>query len=1171
MKKRFLAVILTLAMLLSVLPVSALAAEGDEDSAPVCAGLEGCTEDAHDEECPLYTAPTEEDDTNSYYEFEDVYGVDDDTVVISLIQERINALPSVEELAEMGAEEQAEVYAEVCDISDAIDELTDEEAAELETTALEEAAAFFTRQIMPLNEDDGTTEEKGTQENPWNISAAGEGDNVTAYLTMNNDDTNNPTYTLVIEGTGDMKDFTDDDKAPWKSEVPDIAGRITAVSISDTVTAIGNKALNGLSELTTINGVDTTKTGTIVFPAQLTKWGTALQQTKLTGKLTFPTGCKLDDVGSLNIYGNNNITGVDWTNYPLTTTLGHWTEYGAAHTALLDLGLNTLPSNVTNIGDYGFKNACITTLTIPNTADVTYGTGAFCSNKNLKNLTINVEEENSSLSVLMFQSCSDLESVTFEGSGLTSIPGGVFNRCSKLSHISIPYGVTTICAKYNADSLSTFGIDTNDSTAEELDIIFPSTFTTITEGNHLFYYRALNKVKILAPNGFNWGEQKVGVSPNEKKISEYEYLYQYTLATEATCGDTVKVFSVTNQSDETAELPGDFGTVSYQIEDGNVLNEELKAVSAGTTKVEIFIAKSDTEPKTKIAETTITVSPKSVGVTMSNSTVDYDGNTKTIQATATGEGEALPADLTLVYSYKESSADDTTYTSIPPTAPGAYTVKVESGNPNYTLTGTTTATLTISTPSSKTDVSENDVVVAPTSLVYDGSAKSYAASYEGISEWSIVYYDSDGAKMDSAPVNAGDYTVTINGAGESSYASIMKEFSITPASLTITADNKSIYVGDALPEYTYTVSGLAEKDTESVITTKPTMTCSAADANTANTYTITASGADAGENYTITYVDGTLTVSRRSSGGGGGSSSSSNTTTETVTNKDGSTTTTVTDKKTGTVTETTKYKDGSTLVVETKKDGTVTTTETAANGVKVKTVDEPGEDVTAAVTIPRSVGTATVTIPADTTPGTVAVDAKTGEIVKLSVPTEDGMTVKLVGSANLVLEDRSKNFTDTRNHWAEDAIDFATAHEMFSGTSDTTFTPDSPMTRAMLMTVLARFDGHDTAGGSVWYEKGMAWAVANGVSDGSNPNGSITREQFATMLWRYAGSPAVSGSLTSFSDHAKVSGYATDAMRWAVSTGIIGGMGDGTLAPQGNATRAQVATMLMRFVENLTK
>lgn len=312
-----------------------------------------------------------------------------------------------------------------------------------------------------------------------------------------------------------------------------------------------------------------------------------------------------------------------------------------------------------------------------------------------------------------------------------------------------------------------------------------------------------------------------------------------------------------------------------------------------------------------------------------------------------------------------------------------------------------------------------------------------------------------------------------------------------------------------------------------------------------------------------------------SSGGGsssgGSSSSSSNTTTTTTKNDDGSTTTTVTNKTTGTVTETTKNPDGSTLAVVTEKDGTVTTTETRADGVKVKTVDEPGEDVTATVTIPRSVGEATVTIPANVDYGMVAVDANTGEIVKLSVPTEDGMTVKLDGSADLVLVDNAKDFTDTRNHWAEDAIDFATAHELFAGTSETTFTPDSPMTRAMLMTVLARFDGEDTTGGSVWYERGMAWAVANGVSDGSNPNASITREQFATMLWRYMGGPAASGSLTRFTDHASVSSYAIDAMRWAVSNGIINGMGDGTLAPQGNATRAQVATMLMRFVENLTK
>ena len=267
------------------------------------------------------------------------------------------------------------------------------------------------------------------------------------------------------------------------------------------------------------------------------------------------------------------------------------------------------------------------------------------------------------------------------------------------------------------------------------------------------------------------------------------------------------------------------------------------------------------------------------------------------------------------------------------------------------------------------------------------------------------------------------------------------------------------------------------------------------------------------------------------------------------------------------MTETTKFKDGSTLIVETKKDGTVTTTETAKNGVKVKTVDEAGEDVTAKVTIPKSVGEAVVTIPADVDYGTVAVDAKTGEVVKLSVPTKDGMTVKLDGSADLMLVDRSRDFTDTRGHWAEDAIDFATAHELFAGTSDTTFTPDSPMTRAMLMTVLARFDGQDTTGGAVWYEKAMAWARENGISDGSNPNGSITREQLATMLWRYAGSATGDGSLSAFGDSAGVNGYAVEAMRWAVGEGLISGTGAGLLAPQGNATRAQVATILMRFIE----
>ena len=127
------------------------------------------------------------------------------------------------------------------------------------------------------------------------------------------------------------------------------------------------------------------------------------------------------------------------------------------------------------------------------------------------------------------------------------------------------------------------------------------------------------------------------------------------------------------------------------------------------------------------------------------------------------------------------------------------------------------------------------------------------------------------------------------------------------------------------------------------------------------------------------------------------------------------------------------------------------------------------------------------------------------------------------------------------------------------------------MTRAMLMTVLARFDGEDTSGGSVWYEKGMEWAKANGVSDGSNPDAPITREQLATMLWRYAGSPTSSHSLDGYTDADEISGYALEAMRWANENGIINGYGNGLLGVKDNATRAQVAQMLMNFVKCLNQ
>ena len=160
-------------------------------------------------------------------------------------------------------------------------------------------------------------------------------------------------------------------------------------------------------------------------------------------------------------------------------------------------------------------------------------------------------------------------------------------------------------------------------------------------------------------------------------------------------------------------------------------------------------------------------------------------------------------------------------------------------------------------------------------------------------------------------------------------------------------------------------------------------------------------------------------------------------------------------------------------------------------------------------------------------------------------------------------------FTDVaEGDWFYDYVEYVYANGLMDGTSDTTFEPNANMTRAMVWAILARIDG-ETVTGANWVETAREWAMANGVSDGENANGYVTREQLATMLWRYAGEPASSYSLSAFTDADSVSDYAEAAMAWAVEHGIITGVTDTTIEPQGTATRAQCAAMLMRFVENV--
>ena len=365
---------------------------------------------------------------------------------------------------------------------------------------------------------------------------------------------------------------------------------------------------------------------------------------------------------------------------------------------------------------------------------------------------------------------------------------------------------------------------------------------------------------------------------------------------------------------------------------------------------------------------------------------------------------------------------------------------------------------------------------------------------------------------------------------------------------------------------------------------------------------------------TITEKSGGTTPSQPgggSSGGGGGSSSGSSDSnpvikTETKNHADGSTTKTET-RKDGSVTQTTTGKDGSVTKVESKPDGSSVTENKAADGstgtvktdkngqteaktalsskaiedakrngeavkapVEVKATRNSSTAPTVKVELPQNSGETKVEIPvSNVTPGTVAVLVHpdgTEEIVKNSVPTENGIQLTVNGNATVKIVDNAKGFIDTQDHWAKDDIDFVSARGLVSGMSATIYAPNNSTTRAQLWTILARQNDADLTGGSVWYEKAQNWAKDKGVSDGTDPDTAINRAQMVTMLWRAAGQSAAAGSAANFTDVPADSYYA-QAVAWAVENGITAGVGGGRFDPNGTCTRAQIATFLARSMK----
>ena len=210
----------------------------------------------------------------------------------------------------------------------------------------------------------------------------------------------------------------------------------------------------------------------------------------------------------------------------------------------------------------------------------------------------------------------------------------------------------------------------------------------------------------------------------------------------------------------------------------------------------------------------------------------------------------------------------------------------------------------------------------------------------------------------------------------------------------------------------------------------------------------------------------------------------------------------------------------------------------------------------------------------------------TRTVIKKSAVIDDRIYAEITGSATVQCVGNTRYLEDVKSDdWFAGAVNFVMSHELMNGVGKYEFAPNDPMTRAMLVTVLYRLEDEPEITGSLdsfgdvdpesWYAEAVAWAseteLVNGTDRGFEPNANISREQIATILFRYAKhiglDTSVSGDLSAFGDGADVSPWAKEAMAWAVSVGLFKGDENGDLNPGGDATRAEVATLLERLIK----
>lgn len=435
-----------------------------------------------------------------------------------------------------------------------------------------------------------------------------------------------------------------------------------------------------------------------------------------------------------------------------------------------------------------------------------------------------------------------------------------------------------------------------------------------------------------------------------------------------------------------------------------------------------------------------------------------------------------------------------------------------------------TITVTVTVQNKKTQtVTANDLNVT----YGDAGVKLNASALDNAK---LTYQVTEGADVVAVDANgnvtlrkSGIAKIQITAAETEDYGVGTKLVTVAVAkrSLTVKANDLTAYVGGQLPALDYTVTGLVSGDTLTVPELELKDVPAGVDPmKTAGTYTIgfkTAPVADK-DKYDLTVETGTLTVSSRPN----------------------------------------------------------VNPVPAGNSVKLE--EAAGGKLTASASRATKGTTVTITVKPDAGYQLEELEVldKNGEALPLKELANGKFSFQMPDSkvtvqASFVQESTYAGYPDVLpGDWFYSAVRYVTERGLMKGTPNG-FEPNMDSSRATIWTILARFSGVDTTVVSgEWYAVARQWAMENGVSDGTNPNGVITREQLATMLYRFAKNKGlvqepVTADLSVFVDAGQISDYALDAMRWAVSVGLLNGMDGSRLAPQGSAARAQVAAMLMRF------